>query len=104
MSDWSVLFINEALGDLLKLDSSKQARIMKAIKRYSRNPLSEREGGYGNELRGELFGNYKIKLKKDGLRIVYQLLKEEKTMRIVAIGDRAEDEVYKTAVKRLLRG
>lgn len=102
MSDWAVLFSAESLEDLMKLDTSKQARVMKAIKRYSRNPMSQREGGYGVELKGELAGTLKIKLLKDGLRVVYKVIKETEMMRIVAIGDRADNEVYRIAVDRLI--
>ena len=86
MDDLAVLFSPESLEDLMKLDTTKQARVMKVIKRHSRNPLPQREGGYGIELRGELAGTIKIKLLKDGLRVVYKVIKESKVMRIIAIG------------------
>lgn len=48
----------------------------------------------------DLTGYMKIKLRKDGLRIVYKLERTETTMKIVIIGMRSDLEVYKDAVKR----
>ena len=42
----------------------------------------------GNQNRSSFSGLLKIKLKKDGLRIVYKLVKENEQMLIVVIGVR----------------
>ena len=69
----------------------------------SRNPLPRAEGGYGVELRANLSDCLKIKLKKAGIRIIYQIHREKDQMKIIIIGMRADSEVYKEAVKRLGR-
>ena len=42
----------------------------------------------------------KVKLKSDGIRIVYKLERAEHAMRIVVIGVRSDDVVYREAQKR----
>lgn len=93
-----------ALKDLYKLDRAVQERAIKAIKKVSKNPLPNCEGGYGKPLgrKGDtnLTGFLKIKLKKDGIRIVYKLIKVKTVMYIIVIGLRSDDEVYLQANKR----
>lgn len=48
-----------------------------------------------------LAGLLKIKLRGQGLRIVYRLLRTEKRMVIIVIGIRADDLVYQTAQGRI---
>ena len=43
---------------------------------------------------------YTSKLKSDGIRIVYKLEQAEHAMRIVVIGVRSDDVVYREAQKR----
>ncbi|WP_260620374.1 hypothetical protein [Gordonibacter massiliensis (ex Traore et al. 2017)] len=54
----------------------------------------------GNKRLSQLSGLMKIKLKADGIRIVYQLMRTERSMRVVVIGVRSDDEVYREAQKR----
>lgn len=93
-----------ALKDLYRLDRAVQERTIKAIKKVSKNPLPNYEGGYGKPLGNKgntnLTGFLKIKLKKDGIRIVYKLIKIKNIMYIVVIGVRSDDEVYLQASKR----
>jgi mRNA interferase RelE/StbE len=44
---------------------------------------------------------YKIKLRKAGYRLVYEVRDEEVVVLVVAIGKRERNAVYKTAAKRL---
>ena len=87
-----------------KLDRSTQEKVLKAIKKVSINPLPTYEGGYGKPLghRGNtnLTVFLKIKLKKEGIRIVYKIIKTKTTMYILVIGFRSDDEVYLEANKR----
>ena len=77
----------------------------KPINKVKENPLPQNEGGYGKPLGHKhglnLTGYLKIKLKSDGLRIVYKLIRTESKMLIVVIGIREDDEVYETAQKRI---
>ena len=44
---------------------------------------------------------YKIKLRKSGYRLVYQIDEDVITVSVVAVGKRERSEVYKAAAKRL---
>lgn len=44
---------------------------------------------------------YKIKLKRAGVRLVYQVNDDEIYILLLTVGKRADNEVYETAVKRL---
>ncbi|TNU96279.1 type II toxin-antitoxin system RelE/ParE family toxin [Eggerthella lenta] len=101
---WELSFLPEAREDLRALDGSQRMRVVKAIAKVQSNPLSSSEGGYGkplgNKRLSQLSGLMKVKLKSDGIRIVYKLERIEHAMRIVVIGVRSDDAVYREAQKR----
>lgn len=76
-----------------------------AITKVSQNPLPANEGGYaktlGNKHGHDLTGLSKLKLKKNGILIVYALVRTETSMKIIVISARANDEVYELASKRI---
>ncbi|MFC2302014.1 MAG: type II toxin-antitoxin system RelE/ParE family toxin [Selenomonas artemidis] len=102
---WAVDFLPEAADDLARLDGSQRQIAVKAIEKVRQNPLPNTEGGYGKPLGNVagtvLAGLLKIKLRGQGLRIVYRLLRTEKRMVIIVIGIRADDLVYQTAQGRI---
>ena len=67
--------------------------------------MPKSEGGYGNPLGNKqgrnLTGLLKIKLKKLGIRVVYDLIRDKKEMRIIVIAARADSEVYTVAGSRV---
>ena len=101
---WELSFLPEAREDLRALDGSQRIRVVKAIDKVQSNPLPSSEGGYGkplgNKRLSQLSGLMKVKLKSDGIRIVYKLERIEHAMRIVVIGVRSDDAVYREAQKR----
>lgn len=101
---WEPSFLPEAREDLRALDGSQRIRVVKAIAKVQSNPLPSSEGGYGkplgNKRLSQLSGLMKVKLKSDGIRIVYKLERIEHAMRIVVIGVRSDDAVYREAQKR----
>ena len=101
---YKIQYLPQAYKDLLGLDNGVRERTIKAIKKVSKNPLPDYEGDLGKPLsvRGDsnLTGFLKIKLKKDGIRVVYKLIKIENVMYIIVIGARADDEVYIEAKRR----
>lgn len=101
---WELSFLPEAREDLRALDGSQRIRVVKAIAKVQSNPLPSSEGGYGkplgNKRLSRLSGLMKVKLKSDGIRIVYKLERIEHAMRIVVIGVRSDDAVYREAQKR----
>lgn len=101
---WAIEYLPKAEDDLASLDGSVQPRVAKAIQKLALNPLPDYEGGYGkppgSKRSFNLTGLLKCKLRKDGIRIVYQVVQDEGAMRIVVIGARADDEVYRLATLR----
>lgn len=101
---WMIEYLPEARDDLAQLDGSQRARVAKAIAKVSSNPLPTEEGGYGKPLGNKrtfrLSGLLKIKLKADGIRIIYRLVTEGSIMKIVIIGMRSDNDVYREAAKR----
>ena len=101
---WELSFFRGAREDLRALDGSQRIRVVKAIAKVQSNPLPSSEGGYGkplgNKRLSQLSGLMKVKLKSDGIRIVYKLERIEHAMRIVVIGVRSDDAVYREAQKR----
>lgn len=102
---WNIKYLPEALADLRNLGGSQKILIRKAIQKVCQNPLPETEGGYGkflgNKEGSHLAGFLKIKLRTAGLRIVYQLTRQDHHMLIIVIGVREDNEVYTTAQKRI---
>ncbi|MEE8810493.1 hypothetical protein [Lactimicrobium sp.] len=71
----------------------------------SDDPMPSVEGGLGKPLGhkngNNLYGFLKIKLIRAGIRVVYQLKREEDTMLVIIIGMRSDDEVYEIASRRI---
>lgn len=107
MSDWDIKYLDEAKDDLKALDNSVAAHVQRAITKTRQNPLPQSEGGYGkplgNQGKLDLTGLLKVKLKRDGVRIVYKLERADNTMRIVIVGVRADSQVYREAARRKRR-
>ena len=101
---WSVKYLPEAEKDIRSLAHSQQLTVRKAIGKVKTNPLPQSEGGYGKLLgnkRGANLTNFlKIKLRGEGLRIVYKLIQKDGYMLIVVVGIREDEEVYEIARKR----
>ncbi len=102
---WKISYFDEALEDLKKMDNSQRKQVLKAIDKVKTNPLPQNEGGYGKPLgnkRGiNLTNLYKIKLKKSGIRVVYQIIRVKDTMEIIIVSMREDEKVYEDAQKRI---
>jgi mRNA interferase RelE/StbE len=104
---WDVDFLPEADRDLDELAHSQQVIVKKAIKKVKQNPLPTNEGGYGKPLGHRrdlnLTNLLKIKLLKEGIRVVYKLIRTETKMLIIVVGIREDKEVYKIASERRIK-
>ena len=101
---WEVKYLPEADKDIASLARNQQIVVQKAIKKVKENPLPQSEGGYGKPL-GHKHGTnltsfLKIKLRGEGIRIVYKLFRTETQMLVVVVGVREDDEVYEIAQHR----
>ena len=96
--------MDEAVRDMRKLDGSQRALVFKAIEKVREDPTAEGYGKpLGNKSEANLVGLFKIKLRESGIRVVYQLVEVDGVMRIVIVGMRTEDEIYREAARRLER-
>lgn len=103
--NWEVRYLPEILDDFRALDRSQRILVKKVIEKVRTNPLSDTEGGYGKRLGNkddtQLAEFLKVKLRKAGLRVVYQLVREKDYMVLIVIGAREDDVVYHIALKRI---
>lgn len=102
---WEIKYLPDAIRDMQALDHSQQIIVRKAISKVRVNPLPQSEGGYGKPLGhkggSNLTGFLKVNLRKEGIRIVYRLIKTETRMLIIVIGLREDEEVYEIARNRI---
>ena len=81
--------------------------VRRMIEKTAANPLPVNQGGYGKPLgkkQGiDLTGLLKIKLRHQGLRVIYKLVRSETQMSIIVIGLREDNEAYKVAASRILK-
>ena len=102
---WAIEYHELAKKDLLKLDKTQRMQVLKAIEKVSQNPLPNYEGGYGkplgNRAASQLAGYYKIKLRKSGLRVVYSIVRQQETMKVIVISVRDDEMVYRLAEQRI---
>ncbi|MBM6999256.1 type II toxin-antitoxin system RelE/ParE family toxin [bacterium] len=107
MKAWEIEYLPEALNDLERLDHSVQIHVLKAVRKIATNPLPQGEGGYGKPLGSKaelnLTGLLKCKLRGDGVRIVYKLVRDRDAVKVIVIGARADEEAYRLAAARRRR-
>ena len=105
--NWKLRFLPEVRKDFRKLDGSQKERVSKAIDRTQTNPLPHSEGGYGIELGHKgginLANCLEIKLRGEGLRVIYKLMRTETEMLVIIVGVREDEEVYNSAQERITR-
>lgn len=101
---WKIEYIKEAQKDLKRLDLYNRKIIVKAIEKTAERPLPPPDGigkPLGNHSTSKLSGFYKIKLRNLGYRVVYSLVKDKETMKVIVISIRDDDAVYKEAERRI---
>lgn len=102
---WGMEPLPEAERDLKRLDGSVVSIVRKAMLKIRSNPLPTAEGGYGkplgNRSAGKLTGLLKVKLRAQGIRIVYKADRDRLLVLVIIVGDRADEEVYRLAAQRI---
>ncbi len=91
---YQLKFLPTALKEWKKLDSSIQNQLKKKLKERLNNPHISASQLYGFE------NHYKIKLRVSGYRLVYEVIKNEITVLVIAVGKREKNLVYKKVAKR----
>ena len=89
-------FIPDALDEWQALDGSIKAVLRKLLKKRLDQPHVP-----GARLHGDLQGCYKIKLRKQGYRLVYAVLDDTLVVLVLAVNHREDMAVYRAAIERL---
>lgn len=90
-------FVPDALKEWQALDGSIREPLRKALKKRLEQPHLP-----GSELHGDLRGCYKIKLQKQGYRLVYMVEDDVLVVLVLAIARREDLAAYHAALARLL--
>ncbi|OGR30844.1 MAG: plasmid stabilization protein [Desulfuromonadales bacterium GWD2_54_10] len=93
---WRVIYHHEVAGDLEELGRYQARAVLRAIETRIRDGEPEKTG---KPLSGELAGCRRVR--SGDVRIVYCVHAEVIEILIVAVGPRRNDEVYKSALKRV---
>lgn len=95
MANYELEFLEDAFKEWKKLDPSVRNQFSRKLSERLTNPRipSARLSGMRD--------CYKIKLRKLGYRLVYQVIDDQIVVLVVAVGRRDRNEVYKTAAGRL---
>lgn len=92
-------FVPQALAEWNALDGSVKTVLRKLLKKRLAQPHVP-----GAELHADLAGCYKIKLRKQGYRLVYQVEDDVLVVLVLAVDKREDMAAYRAAVQRLLGG
>ena len=90
-------FVPSAWAEWQALDGSVKETLRKLLKKRLNNPHMP-----GAALHGELAGFYKIKLRKQGYRLVYGVEDDALVVMVMAVDKREDSAVYRAALSRLL--
>jgi mRNA interferase RelE/StbE len=93
---WRVIYHHEVANDLDSLGRYQARAVLKAIETRIRNGEPDKTG---KSLSGELAGCRRIRT--GDVRIVYRVHAEVVEVLIVAVGPRRNDDVYRTARRRV---
>ena len=99
MGDYRLKFIPEALAEWSALDGSVKDVLRKLLKKRLEQPHVP-----GAKLHGTLRDCYKIKLLKQGYRLVYQVEDDVLVVLVLAVAKREDLAVYRSAIERLVSG
>ena len=91
-------FVPSAWAEWQKLDGSVKEPLRKLLKKRLNNPHVP-----GAALHGALTGHYKIKLNKQGYRLVYGVQDDVLIVMVMAVDRREDSLVYRLAAARALQ-
>ena len=89
-------FVPSAWAEWQALDGSVKEPLRKLLQERLDNPHVP-----GSELHGALAGHCKIKLRKQGYRLVYGVQEDVVVVMVMAIDKREDSAVYQSAVARI---
>jgi mRNA interferase RelE/StbE len=94
---YSLEFRPAALEEWKALDGSIKKPLKKLLAKRLEMPHVP-----GGRLTGDLLGCYKIKLRKQGIRLVYKVEDAKLVVIVLAVDRREDSQVYKSALARLV--
>lgn len=97
VTKYRLKFLPAALDEWNALDGSVKAVLKKLLKKRLEQPRVP-----GAELHGDLRDCYKIKLLKQGYRLVYQVEDGVLVVLVLAVAKREDMAVYRAAIDRLI--
>jgi mRNA interferase RelE/StbE len=98
-SRYRLKFLLEAIEEWNALDGSVKEVLRKALRKRLDQPHTP-----GAQLHGDLRNCYKIKLRKQGYRLVYSVEDDALVVLVLAVDKREDMAAYRSAVERLLSG
>lgn len=93
---YRLFFVPSALQEWRELDGSVKETLRKLLRKRLNNPHVP-----GGALRGELVGYYKIKLRKQGYRLVYCVEDDALIVMVMAVDKREDGVVYRSVLARM---
>lgn len=99
MSAYRLKFLPRALIEWEALDGSVKSVLKKLLKKRLDQPHV-----IGAQLHGGLTNCYKIKLLKQGYRLVYLVEDDVLVVLVLAVAKREDNAVYRSAIERLISG
>jgi mRNA interferase RelE/StbE len=93
--EYKLKFVPAALTEWQELDGSVKENFKILLKKRLKNPYMP-----GSRLGGALRNCYKIKLLKQGYRLIYEVLESEIVVLVLAVNRRADSVAYDLASKR----
>lgn len=93
---YRLMFLPEALAEYRAWDGSVRATVKKLLDKRLNEPHVP-----GGALHGDLSNCYKIKLLKQGIRLVYQVEDGQLVVLVLAVDKREDSLAYKSAMARL---
>ncbi len=98
---YRVVLTADAANDFRRLDGSLKEQVARQLKKLENSPhLGEH---LGRKAGLNLTGYYKLYVAKKSIRIVYRIVELEVIVEVVAIGKREDLEVYREAIRRILK-
>lgn len=93
---YRLAFEDHARAEWDKLDGSVKEPLRQLLKKRLEAPHLPSAA-----LRGDLANCYKIKLLKQGYRLIYQVIDRRLIVLVISVGRRDKNAVYDAAIKRL---
>lgn len=93
---YKVMLVKESLKEWDNLNSKVKILFKKKLSKVIKNPII-----VNNRLSDKLSSCYKIKLNREGYRLVYEVREQKIVMIVWAVGKRERNKAYDDAAKRL---